>query len=74
MSTNTISRENYQEVLDSALDILFYYEEDEYDFLADESVICDLMENYGFNIVDAHALLGVAQVKHQERIESGFYS
>jgi hypothetical protein len=73
MTTNTISREQYQEALDSALDILFYYEEDEYDFLADESVICDLTENFGFNIVDAHALLGVAQVMHQQRLESGYY-
>jgi hypothetical protein len=73
MNTNTISREQYQEALNSALDILFYYEEDEYEFLADKSVICDLMENFRFNIVDAHALLTVAQVMHQQRLESGFY-
>ena len=67
-------RAQYQEALESALDILFDYEGDEYECLADESVVCDLMENFGFNIVDAHALLGVAQVKHQERMESGYYS
>jgi hypothetical protein len=74
MITISTPSDQYQEALNSALDILFYYEEDEYNFLADESVISDLVDNFGFNIVDAHVLLGVAQVKHQERLDSGYYS
>lgn len=74
MTINSIPSDQYQEALESALDILFYYEDDEYQCLADESVISDLMENFGFNIVNAHVLLGVAQVKHQERLDSGYYS
>ncbi len=73
MTNNTASCEQHQQALESALDILFYYEEDEHECLADESVICDLTENFGLNIVDAHQLLGVAQLKHQERLKSGYY-
>ncbi len=73
MSTTTISREQYQEALDSALDILFYLEGDECESLADDSVICDLTDNYGFDILSAEKLLDVAYTKHQERLESGYY-
>ena len=72
VTINSIPSNQDQEALESALDILSYYEEDEYECLADESVISDLIENFGFNIVDAHVLLEVAQMKHQERLDSGY--
>lgn len=74
MTVKSISAEQYKDAIKSALDILFYYEDDEYEFLADESVICDLTDNFGLGITDAHALLEVAQLMHQERMDNGFYS
>jgi hypothetical protein len=61
------------DALDSALDILFFYEDDDYDFLADESVICDLTDNFGYSVSDAHVLLIHASEVHSQRMVAGFY-
>jgi hypothetical protein len=64
---------NYAEAIESALWILFYYEGDRYQFLADESVICDLTEDFEYSISDAHIMLEIAQEIHRQRMSSGFY-
>jgi len=70
----TKAQQHYADAIESAIDIIFFYEEDEYECLSDESVIDDLVENFGFSLSDAHCMLGTAQEIHRYRKESGFYN
>jgi hypothetical protein len=71
----TSKQQHYADAIESAIDIiLFYEEEDEYECLSDESVVDDLVENFGYSLSDAHCMLGTAQEIHRYRQESGFYN
>ena len=59
---------NYAEAMESALWILSYYEGDRYHFLADESVMCDLIDNFEYSISDAHIMLEIAQEIHRQHM------
>lgn len=65
--------EHYKEALEDALWILFYYESDSHNLLANESVIYSMEENFSYSINDASKLLNHALVIHRERMKSGYY-
>jgi len=67
-------QQRYADAIESALGIILFYEEDEYECLMDESVIDDLVENHGYSISDAHAMLCTASAIHEYRTLSGFYN
>jgi len=67
-------QKQYKDAVDSALEIILYYEDDEYECLADESVITELTENHSYSIADAHAILAAATAIHQYRSLTGFYN
>ena len=67
-------QKRYAEAVESALDIIFYYEDDEYEFLAEESVIDDLTDNFSYSLADAHSILATASAIHDYRTLSGFYN
>jgi hypothetical protein len=69
----TSKQQHYADAIESAIDIIFFCEDDEYEFLSDESVIDDLVDNFGYSLSDAHCMLGTAQEIHRYRQESGFY-
>lgn len=65
--------EHFKEALEDALWILFFYETDSHHFLANESVICSMEDNFSYSIHDANNILDHALVIHKKRMESGFY-
>lgn len=73
-SNPTPEQQQYAEAIESALSIIYFYEDDEYACLMDESVIDDLVENHGFSIGDAHAMLCTASAIHEYRTLAGFYN
>ena len=68
------TKTRHEDEIESALEILWYYEGDEYEFLADESVTCELMDNFGYSVTDSRVILKEARTIHQYRIASGFYA
>jgi len=70
----TSKQQHYADAIASAIDIISFYEDDEYECLSDESVVDDLVESFGYSLSDAHCMLGTAQEIHRYRQESGFYN
>lgn len=70
----TDKHQNYKDAIESALDIVFYYEDDEYECLMEESVIEDLTSEWGYSISEAHEHLETALAIHRYRKNSGFYN
>jgi hypothetical protein len=74
MNTKTAlsdEQKRYAAAVESALSILLSYEEDGYEFLADEAVVSDLIENHSYSISDAHAILVEASAIHETRQLAG---
>jgi hypothetical protein len=59
--------------LEDALWILWYYEDDEYQELASESVIDSMIENFDCSVEDARSILELAFEVHDRRMNEGFY-
>ena len=59
--------------LKDALWILWYYEDDEYQELASESVIDSMIESFDYSVEDARSILELAFEVHNRRMNEGFY-
>jgi hypothetical protein len=70
----TAEQERYAEAMDSAIDILFYYDADTYQSLAGESVTEDLTSIYGYSYKDACAMLATARCVYEYRKSCGLYN
>lgn len=70
----TPEQKRYAEAMDSAIDILFYYDGDNYQFLDSESVTEDLTSNYGYSYKDAWTMLATARCVYEYRKSCGFYN
>jgi hypothetical protein len=61
------------DALNDALCVLFYYEDDEYSSLAEDSVESILVDDWGCDSHEARQLLEVAFEIHEARMKNGFY-
>ena len=70
----TPKQQKYADAIDSVLDIIFYYEDDDYESLMEESAISDLTDFFEYSIEEAHSMLATALEIHEYRHCSGFYN
>lgn len=59
---------NYEKAMESSLWILSYYEGDPYELLADQSVVWNLIDRFGYSNSDAHIMLRIAQEIYRQHM------
>ncbi len=65
--------QRFEEALEDALSILWFYEDDDYQCLAGDSIIDSLVDNFAYSFSDSRSILERALVVHNARLKSGYY-